>query len=388
MDRPTPQPLAEAFYRGVVARIQHKLEALGAEAMLLLDTANVVYASGFFHSPNERPVGLLVPAAGPPRLLVPLLEKEHAEDNWVGDIQTYPEFPGTEHPVLWMIRTSGARHLAADTLETRLFEAARTLVGRLTVTDLVEQLRFVKTPEELALIRSAARYADLVLETVLGEAGGIIRRGGTELDILSAGLSRAQAAMSRDLGSTFRHTKCGIVGTVHSGARAALPHGKTLARQPLEGETLIAGIGASVGGYHAESGATFVIGRASDDQWRCLEVAAASDAAGRSALQPGVPCTDVNEAALEPIRAAGLGAFIRHRIGHGMGVQGHEAPWLAPGDSTPVAPGMVFSSEPGIYRPDIDGYRTINTMIVTAEGVEIPSRFQAEHPVRDRVIAL
>jgi Xaa-Pro aminopeptidase len=70
-----------------------------------------------------------------------------------------------------------------------------------------------------------------------------------------------------------------------------------------------------------------------------------------------------------------------------MGVQGHEAPWLAPGDTTPVAYGMVFSNEPGIYRPGIDGYRTINTMIVTEGGVEIPSRFQAEHPLQARVIA-
>ncbi len=386
MRAPVPRPLTEPFYRGVIARIRGAMADLGADAMLLLDTANVVYASGFFHSPNERPVGLLVPAQGSPRLLVPLLEKEHAEDNWIGEVQTYPEFPGTEHPALWMMRTSGAEHLAVDVLETRLHEAGRALVRRLTVTDLVERLRFVKTEEELALVRSAAGYADLVLEAVRDEAGGIIRKGGTELDILAAGLARAQAAMAQDLGPAFGHTKCGIVGTVHSGARAALPHGKTLARQPLYGETLIAGIGASVGGYHAESGATFVIGHASDDQWRCLEAAAASDAAGRAALTPGASCTAVNDAALEPVRAAGLGDFIRHRIGHGMGVQGHEAPWLAPGDATPVAYGMVFSNEPGIYRPGIDGYRTINTMIVTEGGVEIPSRFQAEHPLRARVI--
>jgi Xaa-Pro aminopeptidase len=71
-----------------------------------------------------------------------------------------------------------------------------------------------------------------------------------------------------------------------------------------------------------------------------------------------------------------------------MGVQGHEAPWLAPGDTTPVAEGMVFSSEPGIYRPGLDGYRTINTMIVGAAGVEVPSRFLATHAIGQRVLPL
>jgi hypothetical protein len=79
---------------------------------------------------------------------------------------------------------------------------------------------------------------------------------------------------------------------------------------------------------------------------------------------PGTPCAAVNAAGLDRLRAAGLGDFIRHRVGHAMGVQGHEGPWLAPGDATPVAAGMVFSNEPGIYRPGVDGYRTIDSMIV------------------------
>ena len=382
------KPLAEPFYRTVVDRLRDKVRAAGADAILLLDTYNVVYVSGFFHTPNERPIALLVPVEGTPRLLVPLLEKENAEDNWIGDVTTYEEFPGVEHPALWMIRTCGYRKLAVDTLEARLFNAARPLVDELILTDAVERMRFIKTEDELALVRAAARYSDLVLEAVLSEAGEIIRRGGTEVDILNASLGFAQRAMKRELGPEFGPTKCGLVGTVHTGARSALPHGKTLPRTPEHGETLIAGIGASVGGYHAESGATFAIGYITAEQRPCLEAAQAADAAGCAALVPGASCTAVNDAALRPIREAGLSSFIRHRIGHGMGVQGHEAPWLAPGDDTPVAVGMVLSNEPGIYRPDLDGYRTISTMIVGTGGVEVPSRFQAEHPLEERIISL
>ncbi len=91
---------------------------------------------------------------------------------------------------------------------------------------------------------------------------------------------------------------------------------------------------------------------------------------------------------MDALRGAGLGATIRHRIGHGMGLEGHEAPWLAPGDATRIAPGMIFSSEPGVYRPGLDGYRTIDTMIVTAEGVTLPSRFMTDTPIDARVIAI
>ena len=380
-------PLPESFYRQKVAGIAREARRLDADAVLLLDPHNVVYASGFFHSPNERPIGLLIPAEGDPCLFVPLLEKEHAEENWVGDVRLYAEFPGLDHPVRDMIRASGARRLVVDTLEARLFESCRDLVDSLMISDAVERLRFVKEPEELALVRAAAGYADLVLEAILADGPGLIRRGGTEIDLLAYGLGTAQAAMKREL-EAFSRTKCGLVGTVHSGARAALPHGKTLPRIPRGGETLIAGIGASVGGYHAESGATFILGSPSPDQLSCLEAAEASDLAGRAALVPGVSCTAVNDAALAPIREAGFGAFIRHRIGHGMGVQGHEAPWARAGDETPVAEGMVFSSEPGIYRPGVDGYRTINTMIVGPAGVEVPSRFLATHPIGHRVLAL
>jgi Xaa-Pro aminopeptidase len=86
------------------------------------------------------------------------------------------------------------------------------------------------------------------------------------------------------------------------------------------------------------------------------------------------------------VRERGYGDFIRHRIGHGMGVEGHEAPWLSVGDETPVVEGMVFSNEPGIYRPGVDGYRIIDSMVVTATGAERLSRYLSDHGPDDRVI--
>jgi Xaa-Pro aminopeptidase len=141
-----------------------------------------------------------------------------------------------------------------------------------------------------------------------------------------------------------------------------------------------------LGGYHAESGVTLVVGEIRPEQLRIMEAMADSAAAAVDALGGGWPCARVNEAALAALRRAGLGDAVRHRIGHGMGVEGHEPPWLAPGDGTPAAPGMVFSCEPGVYRPGVDGWRTIDTLFVGEDGVDLASRFQTRHPLETRTL--
>ncbi len=273
-------------------------------------------------------MGLWLPVEGNARLLVPYLELENALDVPGVRVTTYDEFPGDVPPVLWMLGESGAGRLAVDRLDAGLLDAARAAVSQLDLTDHVRAERVVKHPEELALIREAARFADLALERLLSSGADIIRQGGTELDLMADCTGHARAALTAVHGTAFQGTKSGITASVHSGPRAALPHGTVLARRPQAGEPIIAGIGCSLGGG------------------------------------------------------------IRHRIGHGMGVEGHEAPWLAPGDATLVAAGMVFSCEPGVYRPGFDGWRTIETLIVGAGRVETASRFQSLHPIDTRVLAI
>lgn len=381
-------PLGAPFRVEVQDRIRALAEARGLDGALLLSPANVTYASGFHFSVNERPVGLYVPVSGTPILFVPLLELENAAPVPGVDLRTYEEFPGLVHPVVWMVCESRARKLAIDGLDARLVSPLNALVDQIALEDLAAPCRYVKTEAELALVRVAAHYADLCLERLLDQAADIIGQGGSELDLYDDCTSHALGALKAAHGAAFAGTKLGISASVHSGPRAALPHGATSHRKPQRGDTLIAGIGCALGGYHAESGVTLIVGEMSAEQCRVMEAMQACDAAAVSALRPGARCQDVNDAALDALRVAGLGDAIRHRIGHGMGVEGHEAPWLAPGDMTEVAEGMVFSNEPGVYRPERDGYRTINTMIVGANGVEIPSRFQADHPIITRVVAL
>lgn len=374
-----------SFYRNKITEMQAAMAREGLDGLLILDANNVNYAIGFHHIPSERPLGVFVPQHGDPALFVPLLEQENAADTWVTDIRAYFEYPGEQHPVVWMVTEANVRRLGIDTLTVDVF---RMLPEGVEITSLVERMRWIKSPEELQLVEQAAGYADYCLEMVRDHAPAMIRDGATELDILKFCVGEAAAKLRREVGERFQLRGAAVVGTVHSGPRAALPHGSPMARQPQPGELMIAGIGANVGGYHAESGATFIIGEPVGDQMRVLQAAADCNDAAVNALRPGQTCASVNEAALAVLRDYGFGDAIRHRIGHGMGLQGHESPWLAPGDTTLIEPGMVFSNEPGIYRPGIDGCRTINSMIVTEGAAYVPNRFLRDHPPEKRILSL
>ncbi len=384
MTPPAPRPLPPSFRADVRQRLRERARAAGLDGLLLLAAGNVTYATGWHVSASERPIGLWLGVDGQALLLVPRLEQDDAQAVPGVEARSYEEFPGERPPVLWMIEEAGARRAAVDTLGAELLDPVRARLERLDLVDHVRPERAVKDAAELALIREAARFADLVLERLMEAGGDIVRQGGTEEDLLADCTAVVRRRLSDTHGSAFRGTKTGITASIHSGPRAALPHGAVTARRPRPGETVVAGIGCSLGGYHAESGVTVVVGDIRPEQRRVMDAMAEAQAATMRALERGLPCSEVNEAALAAIRAAGLGDAIRHRIGHGMGVEGHEAPWLAPGDPTAAAPGMVFSCEPGVYRPGLDGWRTIDTLIVGPDAVEVASRFQTRHPPEAR----
>ncbi len=284
MTAPALAPLAPAFRALVRDRLRARAAAAGLDGLLVLAPGNVTYATGWHFSVNERPMGLWIPVDGEARLFVPLLELENALDVPGVGVATYDEFPGEVPPVLWMIGETGARRLGIDALEARLLETAHTQLTHLDLADHVRPERVVKHDAELALIREAARFADRVLERLLAAGADIIRQGGTELDLMADATGHARAALLATHGAAFQGTKVGITASVHSGPRAALPHGAVLARQPRPGEPVIAGIGCSLGGYHAESGATFVCGTPSAEQRRVMQAMDESNRATIDAL--------------------------------------------------------------------------------------------------------
>lgn len=379
--------LGLAHYRSRLAQIAEYLNQKKLDGILLLDAYTIMWATGFFHIPNERPLGLFIDAdGGEPIFFAPLLEKEHVEELGLGRVECYWEYPGETPAPIWMVEQIPAQRLAVDEINVRHLASLQAIKPDLVLDDGVAQMRFIKSEAEIELSRRAARYADFALEVGRAYVESEFSRGVSEIEIVAHVQSQTTAKMRSELDALTNFYRGAVALTAHSGARAALPHGQPGPHRVEAGDTLIIGVGVRVGGYHAESGCTFVVGEPSRDQLDALEATWACDEAAVEALRPGVTASRVNEIALETLSLRGFGDGIRHRIGHGMGVQGHEAPWLAPGDGTVLHSGMLFSNEPGIYRPGRDGYRIIDSMLVTASGGERLSRYLSDHGPDDRVI--
>jgi Xaa-Pro dipeptidase len=374
--------LAKSFYLRKMGQVQETLERRGLTSLLLLNHHQIYYLVGFFHFPTERPVALFIPAKGEPTLFVPKLEESFVHEGvWTPNLEVYFEYPGVVHPLDWI----GERLKAHGFGQGRIGAEASASIGsraRLSralpdVTwvdsdDIVADLRLIKEPEEIALQRRAAGYSDWML----GEAARIVRSGErpTEIELDQAMVSRVIAKMQNELDPVVAVP--GMASSlVTSGPRTAFPHGLTSTRRIVPGENLVVRVATFVGGYFAESERTFLLGDPSPEQITRYQASRNAQEVGYQGLVPGARCGDVNRKCLDTLRAAGLGEYILHRQGHGMGIQNHEPPWIEDGDNTILQPGMVISCEPGIYCPGQGGYLISDSVVVTPQGPERITQF-------------
>jgi Xaa-Pro dipeptidase len=175
---------------------------------------------------------------------------------------------------------------------------------------------------------------------------------------------------------TLAHTRLGFTGGagVQVGKYSALPHGSATPQVIREGAILLIDGGCSVEGYASDISRTFVLGRATARMKQVFEIEQRAQKAALAAARPGVECQEVDAAARKVIVDAGFGPdykYFSHRVGHGMGMDGHEWPYLVRGNTLPLAPGMTFSDEPGIYIPGEFGVRLEDDMVITENGAEL-----------------
>jgi len=161
---------------------------------------------------------------------------------------------------------------------------------------------------------------------------------------------------------------------VQVGQYSALPHGSVQPQIIKEGSILLIDGGCSVEGYASDISRTFVLGKATDKMKRVFDIERKAQDAALAAAKPGVPCEAIDAAARKVIVDAGFGPdykYFTHRVGHGMGMDGHEWPYLVRGNKLPLAPGMTFSDEPGIYIRGEFGVRVEDDMYITPDGAKL-----------------
>jgi Xaa-Pro dipeptidase len=350
----------------------------GLDGAVLFEPQYVHYYTGFFFVPTERPIAFALASGGRGGMLVPRLELEHAQANTaVQEVSHYDEYPGERHPM------EGLRELL-DALGVRgrlgadhdgypwIFGYRGPSLGEWThVAGDVEDQMAIKSPAEIELLRESCKWGNLA-HTLLQR---YTRVGITETEVETRASTEATHAMLDAIGPIYRAQSPYYDGAVAGyrgqiGRNAAIPHahGNNIVFQA--GDVLVTGASAPVWGYHSELERTMVIGAPSDEQRRMFDHMVALQDLAVDAIRPGTPCSEVDIAVRAYYEKHGLWENWRHHVGHAIGMRYHEGPFLDRGDATEIRPGMVFTVEPGLYAPQLGGFRHSDTIAVTETGVE------------------
>jgi Xaa-Pro aminopeptidase len=357
---------------------------------VLFDEHYIKYTAGFVFLATERPVAFVSTADGEEAIFVPEFEVERirAETDFER-VESYPEYPGREHPMQILGRLLTSLGLSAPVgadgdgypailgySGPPLSEVVHGPVAPLA--PFLESLMVRKSEAEVELIRESGRwcgYAHRLLQQYS-------RPGTTEADASLRAAREATLAMAEALGSSYGHqassdgASAGYRGQI--GRRSAWAHAvaHTIELQP--GDVLVSETSAPVWGYNAELERALVIGEPTGEVQRLFEHMQAAQQVAFQALRPGVTCADVDGAVLAYFEENDLMPYWRQHTGHAIGLRNHEAPFLDVGDPTQIEPGMVFTIEPGVYAPEIGGFRHSDTVVVTPEGIEILTDYPSD----------
>jgi Xaa-Pro dipeptidase len=366
------------------ARLLEHVREAGLSGYVLFEPAYIQYFTGFWFLSNERPIVYAQSAAGDDLIFVPEFEVERTrEEGTFERIESYPEYPGREHPMGGLAAALSdlglVGRIAVDDdgypgiLGYRgppLSEAAEAEVT--SVSDVIERMIARKSEHEIALIRESARWCAHAHRLLQEHT----RPGATEAEVSLRTASESTLAMLEALGGAVGGllgsgdgVKAGYRGQI--GLRSAWAHAVAHNIEFRAGDVLVSEIGAPVWGYNAELERALVIGTPTDAMRRLFDHMVAAQQVAFDALRPGVTCADVDTAVLAYFEEHGLFPYWRQHTGHAIGLRNHEAPFLDVGDLTPVEPGMVFTIEPGLYDPEIGGFRHSDTVAVTEDGIDI-----------------
>lgn len=399
-DHPAPATfdrLDEAWYRGAIGRLQERLRKDRIDAVLLSDRWNIIYFTGLFHSTTERPFAIFIPAQGTEfTWFAPGLDRDLVTSWWIRDQEFYFDFKHARggFPNEGRVREGDAVDLTRWMWEgIRKRGYAEKIVGvdktydaktRATVADVAPKatikkvseictrLRMVKTPEEVALTQRAMNYWSRIHAFARDR---ILERGTDAVDYELAHETMTYGArlIMNDIERDGRpHSAVGIrVGVgVRTGAGTAFPHPNQFHYNRIQsGDALqVAGV-VQIGGYGGELYRGYQMHPWDAHREKVWDVHTECCRILLRESRAGVACSHVAKAVHDYQVKMGMQEYIYHRPAHGEGMEGHQPPYIALGDFTTLAEGMMFSNEPGLYDPKNGfGYNHSDNVLVTANG--------------------
>jgi len=367
LDSQSPTLGPEVFAKRI-ERLQAELKTRKLELFVAEPSTNFQYFTGYNPGRSERLILLMVPLSGAPVLICPSFEIERMKRNAVvSDVRGWEE---QQNP--WkLVKKAGQEMKPAHRNGSVAVEQSTSYQSFLNLEDqlsgwkfnnaapVTERLRIIKSPEEVALIREAIAATEASIAATFSQ----LAVGMTERDVATL-LSREMASRGSPGG-----------GLVQFGPSSALPHGGPSAGALQRETVVLIDAGSRVQGYTSDITRTIWFGDAPADEFKKVynTVHDAQTAAIENAKPFTTMCQAVDRAARKVITDAGYGQYFTHRLGHGMGMDGHEVPYMVEGNETRLEPGMVFTDEPGIYQLNKFGVRIEDDCVVTETGIEVLS---------------
>ena len=356
-----------------VEKIQQYLQSNNIDAAFITTPDNVFYFTGFRSNPHERLLGVLIFKDTAPFIICPKMEVPDAiASGWSEDVVGHADTDNAWDILVQTIndKVTGISSLAIEKshMTVERLEAIQERISSIEISRIDEKindLRVIKTEDELVNLRKAAELADFAIEVGCKE----IAEGKTELEILNAielaVKEKGAAQMSFDT-------------MVLSGLKTASPHGNPGERKIQKGDLILFDLGVVYNGYCSDITRTVAFGEPSAEQREIYETVRKAEEAAVNAVKPGVKAMELDKIARDVITEAGYGEYFTHRLGHGLGISVHEFPSITGVNEMQLEKGMVFTIEPGIYHPEITGVRIEDDVVVTEDGVEVLTKFTKE----------
>jgi Xaa-Pro aminopeptidase len=371
-------PITADERRARVERARRLMAEHKVDAIMLTQGTSLVYFTAMRWGGGERLTACVVPQRGEPFFVCPAFEEERAREQIAlgpfgggkADVRTWNEDESPYALVAAGLRDRGAaagtlgieettKHVWSDSIAR-----ATPQLKLVTATPIVAGCRMIKSPHEIELMRLASKATLAVYEAVY--------------KALAPGMT--QNTVSGLIAEAYRHVGFPGEASVQVGEYTALPHGSIQPQTIAEGTIIMIDDGCTVEGYQSDITRTFVLGKASDKMKRVFDIVRNAQSAALKAARPGVALDAIDAAARKVITDAGYGpgfTYFSHRVGHGIGMDGHEWPYLVKNNmfgweqTITAQPHMTFSDEPGVYIRGEFGVRLEDDMHITDSGAEL-----------------
>ena len=355
-------------YQQRLAQLQQNIQLAELDVFIVRTNVNIIYLTGVDYDSEERKVLLLVPSQGEPTLIVPRMELERLSgavtvkqvlSYWEMDAKSGRGWIELLHETLGSVQRIGIEPgIEADII-------AELNDHQWSVSSVLEEIRLIKSPAEIALTRRIAGYWTTAMNNMLKH----IHVGQSVPELMRIGEHITETIFANEAGADQFNTTAQMVYA--TSPDSSVPHYLSMGANDVipNGSTVINALGWVIW-YNAENERTVLVGNYRAEEAELFDITTQAHLMALDLIKPGVACAEVDSRVQEFFTTEGMAKHMRHRVGHGFGMDGHERPYTSEGSSEVYQPGMIISVEPGLYVEGVGGFRHSDTLLITETGTE------------------